>query len=197
MSEVKEKKLPDIKAESESHKCQVKQALYLVSEFLAGPMCGKCFPCEMGTYEAKIRLTTLVDGNGSEQDIKALKKIADEMSVTSRCKKGKDVAKYILEWLDSDVFKEHTEKHCPTGECLALSEYRVIADECIFCGKCQDVCKDNAVVGQTKVAYKSGDIPFKINQARCTRCGECIKVCPTSAIEVISLKSAINEEVTV
>jgi len=197
MTETKEKKLVDIRKEADGIKCPVRQALYLVEEFLAGPMCGKCFPCEMGTFESKIRLVNLVSGQGSDADIKALRRIADEMTETSRCKKGKDTAAYMLEWLGSDVFAEHVAKHCPAGECTALQQYRVIPDKCINCAKCQDVCKDNAVIGEKNISYKSGDVPFSINQKRCTRCGECIKVCPTAAIEVISLKVLTNDEIKV
>ena len=183
-----------IRKEAEQDKCQVRQALYFVEEFLAGPMCGTCFPCEMGTFEARIRLINLISGQGADEDLHALKRIADEMSVTSRCKKGKDTAKYMLEWLGSDVFSEHVLHHCPTGECISLIEYKVIADNCIMCGECQVVCKDNAVIGEKKVSYKSGDLPFNISQIRCTRCGECVKVCPTAAIEVISMKKAADTE---
>lgn len=197
MTEVKEKKLVDIRKEADEIQCPVRQALYLIEEFLAGPMCGKCFPCEMGTFESKIRLVNLISGQGTDGDIAALRKIADEMAETSRCKKGKDTAKYMLEWLETDVFVEHVAKLCPAGECTALLEYRVIPDNCIMCGECQDVCKDNAVIGEKKVSYKSGDLPFSINQTRCTRCGECIKVCPTEAIEVISLKDLASEEIKV
>jgi ferredoxin len=197
MTEVKEKKLVDIRKEADEIKCPVRQALYLVEEFLAGPMCGKCFPCEMGTFESRIRLVNLISGQGTDEDIDALRRIADEMTVTSRCKKGKDASKFMLEWLSTDVFAEHVAKNCPAGECTTLQEYRIIPDNCIMCGECLDVCKDNAVLGEKKISYKSGDLPFSINQKRCTRCGECVKICPTAAIEVISLKDLASEEIKV
>jgi len=197
MTEVKEKKLVDIKKEADGIKCQVRQALYLIEEFLAGPMCGKCFPCEMGTFESKIRLVNLISGQGSEADLTALRKIASEMAETSRCKKGKDTSGYMLEWLQSDEFAEHVARHCSAGECTSLHQYRVIPDKCTNCAKCQEVCKDNAVIGEKNIAYKSGDVPFSINQSRCTRCGECIKVCPAAAIEVISLRVLTSDEIKV
>ncbi len=56
LTEQKEKKLEDIKKEAEEKACPVQRTLYYIEEFLAGPMCGKCYPCALGTPEAKIRL---------------------------------------------------------------------------------------------------------------------------------------------
>jgi len=185
MTELIEKKVDDIKKEADEIKCPVRQALYYVDEFLAGPMCGKCFPCEMGAYEARIRLNRIVSGKGKEDDLSALVRIADEMADISRCKKGKDTAKFIREWIDSETFRKHLEGICPDKECGALIEYRVIPEKCTICGLCQEVCRDNAIVGEKMVSYRSGYLPFEIRQKRCTKCGECIKVCPSEAIEVV------------
>lgn len=189
MAEQKEKKVEDIKKEAEAKKCPVSKSLYYIEEFLAGPMCGKCFPCEMGVYEAKIRLKNLMEGKGSEADIFAIRRIASDMLESSRCKRGKDTAAFILEWMGTDIFKEHTEGRCPDRECSALIEYRIIPENCVICGLCQDVCKHNAIIGEKKKDYKSGYLPFEIRQKRCTKCGECIKVCPTNAIVIVDVKS--------
>lgn len=190
MAEQKEKKVEDIKKEAEAKKCPVSKSLYYIEEFLAGPMCGKCFPCEMGVYEAKIRLIkNLMEGKGSEADIFAIKRIATDMLESSRCKRGKDTAAFILEWMGTDIFKEHTEGRCPDRECSSLIEYRIIPEKCILCGLCQDACKYDAITGEKKKGYKSGYLPFEIRQKRCTKCGECIKVCPTNAIVIVDVKS--------
>ncbi len=189
MTEQKEKKVEDIKKEAEARKCPVNKSLYYIEEFLAGPMCGKCFPCEMGVYEAGIRLKDITEGKGSEAGIFAIRRIASDMLESSRCKRGKDTAKFILEWMGTDVFKEHVEGRCPDRDCISLIEYRIIPDNCIICGLCQDACKDNAIIGERKKAYKSGYLPFEIRQKRCTKCGDCIKVCPTNAIIIVDVKS--------
>jgi len=189
MTEQKEKKVEDIKKEAEaSKKCPVNKALYYIEEFLLGPMCGKCFPCEMGVYEARIRLKNLTEGKGSETDLFALKRIANEMLISSRCKRGKDTAQFILEWMGSNIYKEHVEGRCPDKECIALIEYRIIPEDCIMCGLCQDACKYNAIIGEKKTTYKSGYLPFEIRQKRCIKCGDCIKVCPTNAIVIVDKK---------
>ncbi len=190
MAEQKEKKVEEIKKEAEANKkCPVSRALYYIEEFLAGPMCGKCFPCEMGVYEAKIRLGNLTKGKGSEADIFTIKRIATDMLESSRCKRGKDTATFILEWMGTDVFKEHTEGRCPSRECTALIEYRIIPNKCIICGLCKEACKYNAITGEKKNDYKSGYLPFEIRQKRCVKCGDCIKVCPTDAIVIVDVKS--------
>lgn len=188
MTEQKEKKLEDIKKEAEEKKCHVQKALYYIDEFLSGPMCGKCLPCSLGSYEARVRLDNIVQGKGTEVDLYALKRIANEMLEGSICKKGKDTAKFILDWMSTDIYREHIEGKCPDMECLALIEYRIIPERCIMCGDCQEVCKYNAIMGEKKVTYLSGYLPFEIRQKRCVKCGDCIKVCPTNAIIIVDVK---------
>ena len=60
-NEKKVVKMEDVQAKAEEKQCPVQQALVYVEEFLAGPMCGRCFPCSMGSYEARIRLTNMVN----------------------------------------------------------------------------------------------------------------------------------------
>ncbi|MDR2865623.1 MAG: 4Fe-4S binding protein [Spirochaetaceae bacterium] len=48
-------------------------------------------------------------------------------------------------------------------------------DKCTFCGKCQKVCPQNAIMvdDRTRIYYSY----------RCKRCGSCIKTCPAGALE--------------
>ncbi len=195
MVELKELKLEDIKADAEQKGCPVQKALYYITAFLSGPMCGRCFPCSMGSYEARIRLQDIVDGKGTEADLTAIKRIAVEMLEASMCKKGKDTARFILDWMATDVYKEHIEGRCPDMQCPAFIEYRITPEECINCGLCKDVCKYGAVLGEKKKPYQSGYMPFEIRQRRCVKCGECIKVCPTEAIEIIDIKAKVEVKV--
>jgi len=190
MTEVKEKKVEDIKKEAdETIKCPVNKALYYTKEFLSGPMCGKCFPCEMGTYEIVIRLQNIVEGMATEMDALSIKRIAANMLEASMCKKGKDTARFILEWMDTGVYNEHIEGRCPDMECKAFIEYRIIPEKCIMCGECQEACEYNAVVGEKKKPFLIGYAPFEIRQKRCVKCGDCLPVCPTNAIAAVDVKS--------
>ncbi len=186
--EQKEKKLEDIRKEAEEKKCPVQKSLYFIGEFLSGPMCGRCFPCSLGSYEARIRLKSITEGTGTEDDILNLKRIAENMLEASMCKKGKDTAKFILEWMDKGIFQEHIQGTCPDTECLAFIEYRIIPDKCIMCDLCNEACKYDAIIGEKKKSYLSGYHPYEIRQKRCVKCSDCIKVCPTGAIVIAGSK---------
>jgi ferredoxin len=195
MAEVKELKVEDIKKLAEEKSCPVKRSLYYIEEFLAGPMCGRCFPCALGSYEAKVRLQRIVDGIGTESDVLAVRRIAEDMLEGSLCMKGKNTAKFILEWMASDVFDEHVNGRCPSRECKAFIEYRIIPEKCIMCGLCKDACKYNAILGEKKKPFLSGYLPFEIRQKRCVKCGDCLPVCPTNAIVIVDVKSKEPVEV--
>jgi formate hydrogenlyase subunit 6/NADH:ubiquinone oxidoreductase subunit I len=195
MSELKEIKVADIKKEAEERRCSVQKAMYYIEKYLADPMCGKCFPCSFGSYEIKARLKEIISGRGKEDDIGLLKRIAESLLISSRCKKGKDTGEFILEWINKDDFFKHIEKICPERECLDYIEYRIDPDKCIMCGECKIVCKFNAIVGEKRKPYLSGYRPFEIRQKRCTKCGECLKACPTEAIMVVDMKENIEVEV--
>lgn len=182
MTEVKELKVEDIKKLAEEIRCPVQRSLYYIKEFLAGPMCGRCLPCSLGSYEARIRIENIVEGRGKEADLIAISRIARDMLEGSMCKKGKDTARFILEWMEKGAFEEHINGRCPDQECKAFIEYVIIPEQCILCGLCKDVCKYGAIHGEKRKPYMSGYLPFEIRQLRCVKCGDCVPVCPTKAI---------------
>jgi len=186
MAETKTVKVEDIKKEAEERACPLQRALFYVEGFLEGPMCGRCFPCALGSYEARIRLRNLMEGNGEESDIAALRRIADDMLVSSFCKKGKDTAQFLLEWLGSGVFEEHVQGKCRDMECKAFIEYRIMGEKCTQCGECKEVCEYKAIIGKRRKPYEGGHFPYEIRQKRCAKCGACRDVCPTGAIVLVS-----------
>jgi formate hydrogenlyase subunit 6/NADH:ubiquinone oxidoreductase subunit I len=185
----KTKKIKDILEEAEGISCPVKKTLFFVDEFLRGPMCGKCFPCSFGSYEAKQRLLNISSALGTDEDIDAMRQIGNKMQLLSMCKRGKDTANILLENIESEAFKEHLRGLCAEKECAALIEYRNVQDKCIRCGLCKDVCKFDAIIGEKQVSVKCCYLPFEIRQKRCTKCGECIKVCPTNAIVIVNIEN--------
>jgi ferredoxin len=190
--EEKGKSLEDIKKEAEQKVCQVQKSLYLINEFLNGPMCGRCFPCSLGTYEAKIRLIKISQNleGADASDVEALRRIGTFMSTASFCKKGKDTGKFLVDILSgsSEEFDLHLQGICSAQEYAGLVEYIINPDLCTSCGKCFDVCKFRAVANEKQGAYLSGYPHYEIIQKKCTRCGECFPVCPAGAIERITFR---------
>lgn len=186
-NEEKGKRLEDVRKEAEEKACPIQMVLYYINEFLSGPMCGRCFPCSLGTQEAKIRLIKIAQhlDNVTDADIDALQRIGICMTEGSFCKKGKDTGRFITEQLDKSlgVFKSHLSSPCQERECITRTEYVINPDLCIMCSKCLEACKYNAIIGNIRGSHFTHS--FEIIQGKCTRCGECVKFCPTEAIDII------------
>ena len=187
-------KMEDVRARAEEKECPVQKSLVFLNEFLAGPMCGRCFPCSLGSYEARIRIRKLADGTAAGEDIAVVKKIASIMLGASMCKKGKDTAKFIIENIETGEYEKHLAGTCSTRECRNLIYYIIVPEKCTMCGLCQDVCKDNAITGEKRKPYLAGYLPFEIVQKRCTKCGECMKVCKYDAVRLVSVKEMAETE---
>ncbi|MFO7941439.1 MAG: 4Fe-4S binding protein [Bacillota bacterium] len=73
---------------------------------------------------------------------------------------------------------------CPYGTLLSLSArlgwrgYRVTADDCISCGRCEKVCPSHAISGSD---ITTGS-PAQVQTAECLLCGRCAEICPVDAI---------------
>ena len=189
--ETPKKDMKDVFAAAEKVKCPVQKARIFVEEFLSEPMCGKCHPCALGSYEALVRIKRISAGTGKLEDIAAIRRIAEDMLESSRCMKGKDTAKFLLNELKAVAFQEHLEGHCSERECPAYVIYRIIPEKCVLCGDCQKACRYNAIQGEKRVAFRTGYEPFEIRQKRCVKCGDCYKACTYGAIEIIEEKKAV------
>jgi NAD-dependent dihydropyrimidine dehydrogenase PreA subunit len=189
--ETTKKDMKDVFAAAEQVKCPVQKSEIFIEEFLSEPMCGKCHPCALGSYEALVRIKRISAGKGKQEDVAAVQRIADDMLEGSRCIKGKDTAKFLREALKTEAFGEHLAGHCEDRECIALIMYRVVPEKCVLCGLCKDACKYYAVQGERQVSYRSGYLPFEIRQKRCVKCGDCLAACPYGAIEVVEEKSGV------
>lgn len=187
----KEKDMKDVLAAAEKFKCAVQRSQKFVEEFLSEPMCGKCHPCALGSFEALVRLKRISSGSGSREDVAAIKRIADDMLEASRCIKGKDTAKFLLASLETGAFDGHLGGSCAGKECAAYIIYKIVPDKCVLCGDCKSACKYNAVQGEKKVSYRSGYLPYEIRQKRCVKCGDCYTACKFGAIEIIEEKTGV------
>lgn len=186
--EKNKKDMKDVFEAVENIKCDIQKSLKFIQEFLSEPMCGRCLPCSLGSYEAEVRLKRIAAGIAGQGDVAAVQRIADQMLEGSMCKKGKDTAKFLIDILKTDSFLEHLQGKCHKRECPSLITYRIIPEKCVICGLCQEACRYNAITGEKRMSYRSGYLPFEIRQKRCVKCGECVPACTYAAIEIIEEK---------
>lgn len=147
-------------------------------------MCSKCHPCKLGIYDAIKILDTIQAGGGETRHVALLRRIAHDVRVGSMCKKGKDHADILSEFLTihAEDICRHVKGICDDHECKALVTYEIKADRCTMCDQCSAACPSFAIEGQKREPYKTGFTPYRIRQRRCTNCGECLAVCPEGAV---------------
>jgi NADH:ubiquinone oxidoreductase subunit F (NADH-binding)/NADH:ubiquinone oxidoreductase subunit E len=101
--------------------CAVDLARALINFFLF-ESCGKCTPCREGTIQARRILNRLIEGDGSEDDLRTLGKLADVMLATSFCGLGQSVRTPLNSLLShfDEEFRAHVQGRCPAGVCAHL-----------------------------------------------------------------------------
>jgi ferredoxin len=172
------------------NKCPVNQTRLALKQFYTDEskngMCSKCHPCKLGMYEAIQILETIQAGKGERRHVALLKRIAQDVKDGGMCKKGKDHADILSNFIViyAEDLCRHVKGICDDHECKSLVTYDIDADRCTMCGKCQDACPSSAIEGQKSEPYKTGFMPFRIRQKRCTHCGECLAVCSEGAVFV-------------
>jgi len=70
--------------------------------------------------------------------------------------------------------------HNPESQSFSPQLY-TLDEKCVFCGKCQAVCKNHRI-NADKNDIKSGE--HIISREDCKACGKCVEVCPWSALEI-------------
>ena len=158
-------------------KCMVNLAKFYLG-FTVDESCGKCTPCRIGTKRMLEILERITEGNGEEEDINKLEKLALNIKKASVCGLGQTAPNPVLSTLKyfKDEYIAHVrDKKCPAGECKALANVVIDKDKCKGCGICKKNCPVGAISGEVKQ-------PHKIDQDVCIRCGVCISKCPFKAI---------------
>ena len=158
-------------------KCMVNLAKFYLG-FTVDESCGKCTPCRIGTKRMLEILERITEGNGEEEDINKLEKLALNIKKASVCGLGQTAPNPVLSTLKyfKDEYIAHVrDKKCPAGECKALANVVIDKDKCKGCGICKKNCPVGAISGEIKQ-------PHKIDQDVCIRCGVCISKCPFKAI---------------
>jgi len=157
--------------------CIVDLARYFM-DFSRKESCGRCLWCRSGTESMYRILDRICRGDGKEKDLSELKKISRLCQEFSQCGLGQSAPQPVMTSLKyfPEEYQSHLDGHCPAGVCKEIISYSIDGD-CIGCGRCQDVCNDNAITGELWEFHK-----IDINS--CTKCGNCFKVCPEGAINV-------------
>ena len=93
---------------------------HLLAAFSQRESCGKCVPCRIGTKKMADILARIAEGDGEQEDLSELERVADVVRTASLCGLGQGSANPILTALRyfGDEFEEHIqEKRCRAGVC--------------------------------------------------------------------------------
>ncbi|UCF10909.1 MAG: NADH-quinone oxidoreductase subunit NuoF [Candidatus Bipolaricaulota bacterium] len=156
--------------------CMVSIARYFLA-FTQQESCGKCTPCRVGTYRMLEIMDRIVEGKGEPGDIERLENLGREIQETALCALGRSAPNPVLTTIRHfrDEYEAHIrDRRCPVGVCHSPGGYRIVADECLHCGLCLDVCDDDAIREN-----RSG---YTIDREACIGCGKCHIICPAEAI---------------
>lgn len=171
--------------------CIVDLARYFLT-FSESESCGKCTPCRIGTLILVETLEKISRGEGEEEDLDVLYRVADTMQRTALCGGGQTAPNPVLTTLKYFMSEYQTHIHgryCPAGVCTALFEYRILAEKCTGCGRCEQVCSSGAISGQKKEVYV-------IDLEKCIKCRACYEACKFDAIVGVPVSTPHTAEVT-
>ncbi|KLU60129.1 NADP-reducing hydrogenase subunit HndC [Peptococcaceae bacterium CEB3] len=157
--------------------CMVDIARYFLN-FTQKESCGKCTPCREGTKRMLEILVRITNGEGKEEDIETLEKLAGVVKSTSLCGLGQTAPNPVLATLK--YFRHEYEAHirdkqCPAHACSALLTYTIDEEKCKKCGLCAKNCPVKCITGDKNT-------PYRIDASACIKCGTCMEKCKFGAV---------------
>ena len=166
--------------------CMVDVAKFYM-EFICDESCGKCSPCRIGTKRMLEILTKITEGNGTMEDLEALKELASNVKTNSLCGLGQTAPNPILSTMNAfmDEYIEHIQnKRCPAHVCKNLMTYVIDKDKCFGCKMCQKGCPADAIhLIEPEYIAPGKKLPaMHIDPVACVKCGACIATCKFGAI---------------
>lgn len=159
--------------------CMVDIAKFYL-EFTVDESCGKCTPCRIGNKRLLEILNKIVEGKGTEKDLKKLRDLSKVIKDTALCGLGQTAPNPVLSTMTyfMDEYDAHVnEKRCPAGKCKKLVRYE-ITNKCVGCTKCSRLCPVKCITGKLKETHM-------IDQDKCIKCGACFEGCPVKAIKLV------------
>ena len=157
--------------------CVVDLAKYFL-DFTQKESCGKCTPCRVGTRHMVEILTKITQGEGSPEDLLALRILGDTIKKGSLCGLGQTAPNPVLTTLRyfRNEYLEHIkDQRCRAVVCKELIEYRVIKEKCTGCQACVKVCPTGAITGPRSE-------PHNVDKTKCIKCRSCYVTCRFEAI---------------
>ncbi|HOI86455.1 MAG TPA: NADH-quinone oxidoreductase subunit NuoF [Lentimicrobium sp.] len=159
--------------------CMVSVAKFYL-DFTVEESCGKCSPCRIGNKRLYEILDKITQGKGTREDIDRLRNLSTVIKDTALCGLGQTSPNPVLSTIDNfwDEYIEHvTDKKCRSGQCKALLQYFIDAENCVGCTACARNCPVNAIAGERKGIHV-------IDQTTCIKCGACMEKCKFNAVYI-------------
>ncbi len=157
--------------------CIVDLAKYFL-DFTQKESCGKCVPCRVGTRHMVEILEKITNGEGTPEDLLALRTLGDTIKKGSLCGLGQTAPNPVLTTLRyfRNEYLEHIrDNQCRATVCKSLIEYRVIKEKCTGCQSCVRVCPTGAITGPRSE-------PHNLDASKCIKCRSCYEICRYDAI---------------
>ena len=158
-------------------KCMVNIARFYL-DVTVSESCGKCTPCRIGTKRMLEILERICDGNGTEEDLYKLERLAYNIKKSAICGLGQTAPNPVISTMKyfREEYRAHVIAHeCESMECKALAKITIDSEKCKGCDICKRVCPVGAVSGDPGKVHT-------IDQSKCIKCRSCMQKCPFKAI---------------